>query len=176
MKAFAELLDNLVHTPQRNGKLRLLADYFARSPDPDRGWALAILAGTVDLPGAKAAMVRGLIEARVDPTLFALSYDYVGDLAETVSLLWPGGHESAKGFRLSHIISELRDARRNDVPTLIEGWLDEMPISQRFALLKLLMGGLRVGVSARLAKTALADLGDKLLAEIEELWFGLTPP
>ncbi len=176
MKAFAELLDNLVHTPQRNGKLRLLADYFARSPDPDRGWALAILAGTVDLPGAKAAMVRGLTEARVDPTLFALSYDYVGDLAETVSLLWPGGQESAKAIRLSHVISELRDARRKDVPLLIEGWLDEMPISQRFALLKLLMGGLRVGVSARLAKTALADFGDKPLAEIEELWFGLNPP
>ena len=43
VKRFAELLDRLAYTPSRNDKLRLLADYFAATPDPDRGWALAAL-------------------------------------------------------------------------------------------------------------------------------------
>ena len=43
MKPFAALLDRLAYTPSRNDKLRLLADYFAATPDPDRGWALAAL-------------------------------------------------------------------------------------------------------------------------------------
>ena len=50
MKRFAALLDRLVYTPSRNGKLRLLADYFRRTPDPDRGWALAALTGVLRYP------------------------------------------------------------------------------------------------------------------------------
>ena len=176
MKEFADLLENLVHTPQRNGKLRLLADYFTRTADPDRGWALGILADTVNLPGAKAAMVRNLVEGRVDPVLFRLSYDYVGDLAETVSLIWPNNTEACHKLNISDIISSLKHIKRKDIPTLIASWLDHIPISQRYALLKLLMGGLRVGVSARLAKLALANFSGKPVAEIEEMWFALQPP
>ena len=112
MKEFAALLENLVHTPQRNGKMRLLTDYFARIPDPDRGWTVGILAGTVDLPGTKAAMVRSLVEARVDPVLFQLSYDYVGDLAETVSLLWPDTGEKSQSVEISYIVSVLQQIKR----------------------------------------------------------------
>ncbi len=43
-------------------------------------------------------------------------------------------------------------------------------------LLKLVTGGLRIGVSARLAKTAAASLGDKDVNDIEILWPGLAPP
>src|SRR3546814_12094953 len=75
--------------PSRNGKLRLLEDYFRAVPDPDRGYGLAALTGGLDLPHAKPAMIRDLAMSRVDPELFALSYDYVGDLAETVALIWP---------------------------------------------------------------------------------------
>ncbi|MDA1071977.1 MAG: ATP-dependent DNA ligase, partial [Proteobacteria bacterium] len=89
MKAFAELLDALSFQPGRNGKLALLTTYLAETPDPDRGWALAALTGELSLRQAKPALVRGLVMERVDETLFALSYDYVGDLAETVALIWP---------------------------------------------------------------------------------------
>ena len=95
MKRFGALLDGLVYMPSRTGKLRLMQDYFMHAPDPDRGWALAALAGTLDLPTAKPAALRALIESRVDPVLFALSYDYVGDLAETIALAWPAAGKPA---------------------------------------------------------------------------------
>jgi DNA ligase-1 len=91
MKPFAALLDRLVLTPSRNGKLTLLADYFRDTPDPDRGYGLAALAGGLDLKSVKPAMLRDLVLERMDPVLFQYSYDYVGDLAETISLVWDGG-------------------------------------------------------------------------------------
>ena len=87
MRAFSALIDALVFTPSRNGKLRHLTDYFAKAPDPDRGFALAALTGSLDFKAAKPALVRTLVTERVDPVLFGWSYDYVGDLAETVSLI-----------------------------------------------------------------------------------------
>src|SRR3990170_8102216 len=89
MRAFGQLLDSLVYTRSRNAKLKLIGDYLKATPDPDRGWAMAALTGDLDLPGVKPALIRGLIEERVDPVLFRMSRDYVGDTAETVALLWP---------------------------------------------------------------------------------------
>ena len=63
-----------------------------------------------------------------------------------------------------------------EVPGLLSHWLDGLDATERWALLKLLTGALRVGVSARLAKTALAEWSKVPLAEIEEVWHGLRPP
>ncbi|MCR9256827.1 MAG: cisplatin damage response ATP-dependent DNA ligase [Alphaproteobacteria bacterium] len=179
MKEFANLLDGLVYMPSRNGKIRLLTDYLARTPDPDRGWALAALTGGLDLKTAKPALVRGLVVEKVDPELFALSYDYVGDLAETVSLIWPEPADKADGPgpSLTEVVETLQQAGRSQVPALITGWLDRLDAPGRYALLKLITGGLRVGVSARLAKTAATALRPGVdIAEVEELWHGLKPP
>ncbi|MGQ9368877.1 cisplatin damage response ATP-dependent DNA ligase [Azospirillum sp. A39] len=179
MNRFAALIDALVFTPSRNGKIRLLADHFAHTPDPDRGWALAALTETLVFHEAKPAAIRQLVLSRVDPDLFAWSYDYVGDLAETVALIWPGGAEHGGGGEppsLDGVVTALRGAKRTAVMALIEGWLDRLDASGRFALLKLITGSLRVGVSARLAKTALASWGGVELHAIEECWHGLTPP
>src|SRR5664279_5053084 len=89
MNRFAELLDRLAYAPGRNNKLRLLTSYFRDSEDPDRGYALAALTGALSFKHAKSGLIRDLISARTDPVLFALSYDYVGDLSETVALMWP---------------------------------------------------------------------------------------
>jgi DNA ligase 1 len=175
VRAFAALLDHLIFQPSRLGKLRLLAEYFATTPDPDRGYGLAAIAGTLDIPHAKPAILRDLIIARTDPVLFAYSYDYVGDLAETIALMWPGRGEGAAP-RLSDVVITLRTANKAAVPNLIAGWLDGLDATGRWALLKLLTGGLRIGVSARLAKTALAEWGRLDLADIEELWHGHEPP
>jgi len=176
MQRFAALLDRLSATPARNGKLRLLRDYLSEAPDPDRGWALAALTGGLDLPTVKPAMLRGLVEARVDPVLFRLSYDYVGDLAETVSLIWGEAAAGESDLSLSAVVESLMQVSRAGAPRLVEGYLDAMEPASRFALMKLATGGLRVGVSARLAKQALADWGSVEVAEIEELWHGLAPP
>ena len=91
MKAFAELLDRLAYTPSRNDKLRLLADYFATTPDPDRGYALAALTDGLFFRLPVRRILIELLGPRVDPVLFDLSRDYVGDTAETIALIWPGG-------------------------------------------------------------------------------------
>src|SRR5215468_3266117 len=89
MNRFAELLDRLAYELGRNNKLRLMTDYFRSTTDPERGWALAALTGGLSFPHAKAGLIRSLIAERTDPVLFELSYDYVGDLSETVALMWP---------------------------------------------------------------------------------------
>ncbi|WP_442579232.1 cisplatin damage response ATP-dependent DNA ligase [Mesorhizobium sp. ASY16-5R] len=179
MEAFAELLDRLVLTPSRNGKLKLLTDYFAATPDPDRGFALAAITGDLNIASVKPAMLRTLVIERMDPVLFGYSYDYVGDLAETVSLVWPDAEAHRTPNRspsLADVVGALQAASRSDGPSVLAHLLDTAGISARYAIIKLVTGGLRIGVSARLAKQALADLGKIEIAEIEEVWHGLDPP
>ena len=176
MRAFAALLDRLSLTASRNAKLRLIRDHLADTPDPDRGWALAALTGGLSFTAAKPAMVRRAVEARVDPELFRLSYDYVGDLAETVALIWPARHGANREPDLSEVIDALTQAKRGEVQDLLEGWLDALDADGRWALLKLVTGGLRVGVSARLAWQAAADFGGVEAPDIQEVWHAQSPP
>ncbi|HWV97520.1 MAG TPA: cisplatin damage response ATP-dependent DNA ligase [Xanthobacteraceae bacterium] len=222
MNRFAELLDRLSYEPGRNNKLRLITQYFREVPDPDRGYALAALTGALSFKHAKPGLIRELIAARADPELFALSYDYVGDLSETVALMWPkssvsssikvppasspplaalaeegeqvaaprvplsprrGGEErAAKGHNnppppsLTDVVITLATLGKAELPAQLTRWLDELDETGRWALLKLVTGAMRIGVSARLAKTAVAALGDRDPHEIELLWPGLVPP
>ncbi|KQO44941.1 cisplatin damage response ATP-dependent DNA ligase [Methylobacterium sp. Leaf85] len=247
MNDFAHLLDRLAYEPRRNAKLRLLQDYFAHAPDPERGWALAAMTGNLSFREAKPAMIRGLVEARVDPVLFALSHNYVGDLAETTALIWPvsaasplpagrgegrddlgvgaaspegegegvspdeappaspphprlpprsaddevgralspragrgvgPGHNNPPPHipTLAEVVDTLRTTKKSDLPAHIADWLDALDETGRWALLKLITGALRVGVSARLAKTAVGALGGHEADAVEEVWHGLEPP
>ncbi|WP_436642339.1 cisplatin damage response ATP-dependent DNA ligase [Microbaculum sp. FT89] len=286
MNRFAALLDRLAYEPRRNAKVALIADYFRDTPDPARGLALAALTGDLDFRHAKPGVIRALIEERADPVLFRMAYDYVGDLSETVALMWPSsktvasGNEprppSSPGLRRSSLATErnsppslqpsptggegeasggdgakiqpdatadTRDGRSVSAgtsdqsapsPLVGEGWgvglpsktagedhiaasaeagdggrltqdngqalplpdivealdaagkaalpgllasfLDRLDETGRWALLKLITGGLRVGVSARLAKTAVAAMGTLAPRDIEEIWHGLEPP
>ena len=150
---------------------------------------------------AKAGLVRDLIAARADPVLFALSYDYVGDLSETVALMWPqqqaldaqsalssaGGrwNEQASGVghirkspspTLTEVVTTLRTLGKAELPAQLARWLDELDETGRWALLKLVTGAMRIGISARLAKTAAAALGSKDVHDVELIWPGLAPP
>jgi DNA ligase-1 len=178
MNRFAELLDRLAYEPGRNNKLRLITDYLRTTEDPDRGWALAALTGALTFRHAKPSLIRGLITDRTDPVLFALSHDYVGDFSETVALMWPAdpARKANRPPTLSEVVETLGTLGKIHLPAQIARWLDGLDETGRWALLKLVTGGLRVGVSARLAKTAAAALGDKEPDEIEVLWPGLTPP
>jgi DNA ligase 1 len=176
MRAFAELLDRLSLTASRNAKLTLVRDHLAQAPDPDRGWALAALTGDLAFDAAKPAFIRKAVEARMDPILFRWSYEFVGDLAETVALVWPARPGANREPELSEVVEALRGASRAEVQRLIEGWLDALAPTGRWALLKLMTGGLRVGVSARLAKQAAAALGGVEVAQVEEVWHALHPP
>ncbi|MDA9450930.1 MULTISPECIES: ATP-dependent DNA ligase [Bradyrhizobium] len=251
MNRFAELLDRLAYEPGRNNKLRLLTGYFREVGDPDRGYALAALTGALSFKHAKPALIRDLIASRTDPVLFGLSYDYVGDLSETVALMWPKTQDNAQSFpgppspppsptrgegaqrsgalsastislgdsqsegrtsfsvpsplvgegqgggysgrdadesrharnhnnppppALTEVVTTLRTLGKTELPKQLERWLDELDETGRWALLKLVTGALRIGISARLAKTAAAALGDKDPHEVELIWPGLAPP
>ncbi|MDE2283232.1 MAG: cisplatin damage response ATP-dependent DNA ligase [Hyphomicrobiales bacterium] len=204
MNRFAELMDRLTYEPARNAKLRLMTDYFRSTPDPERGWALAALTGSLSFPHAKAGLIRSLIAERTDPVLFELSYDYVGDLSETVALMWPasisfsepqGAHAQSRPFHrssggppsplrgagegslfLTDVIETLATLGKAELPARLARWLDALDETGRWALIKLVTGGLRIGVSARLAKAAVAALGAAEAQDVELLWPGLKPP
>jgi DNA ligase-1 len=181
MRAFSQLLDDLVYTRSRNTKLRLIGDYLKDTPDPDRGYGLAALTGTLNIPHVKAAAIRGMVQERIDPVLFTMSRDYVGDTAETVSLLWPkrSGEPSEiddATIRIAEAIDRLRSASKLDAPQVLATMLDHLDASGRYALLKLALGELRVGINARLAKQALADAFGLEVEAVEEVWHGLRPP
>jgi DNA ligase 1 len=197
MNRFAELLDRLAYEPGRSNKLRLMTDYFRSTPDPERGFALAALTGALTFQHAKPNLIRALIAERVDPVLFELSHDYVGDLSETVALMWKArtqtgaaphardvpaprcARRSAKEdaersqqheLLLSSVVTALSSLGKSELPAQLARWLDQLDETGRWALLKLVTGGLRIGVSARLAKTAAAALGDKDPQEVELIW------
>src|SRR5579872_3379674 len=253
MNRFAELLDRLAYEPGRNNKLRLITNYFREVEDPDRGYALAALTGALSFKHAKPGLIRDLIAERTDPVLFGLSYDYVGDLSETVALMWPKsainreerlpgyppprpsptrgegaqgspepssrtqaktyesqptsapatgasvpsplvGEGQGGGYReydahndrlrhnnpppptLSEVVTTLRTLGKTEMPRQLSRWLDDLDETGRWALLKLVTGAMRIGISARLAKTAAAALGDRDAHDVELLWPGLTPP
>ena len=181
MRAFSQLLDDLVYTRSRNTKLKLIGDYLKETPDPDRGIGLAALTGGLDIPAVKGAAVRAIAEERVDPVLLYMSRDYVGDMAETVALLWPTPEGEPPEvddatISISDAVERLRAASRMDAPRTLASMLDHLDASGRFALLKLATGELRVGISARLAKQALADAFGLDVDAVEEVWHGLTPP
>ncbi|HEY8566989.1 MAG TPA: cisplatin damage response ATP-dependent DNA ligase [Beijerinckiaceae bacterium] len=248
MNRFAHLLDRLMYEPRRNAKLRLLQDYFRHTPDPDRGWALAAMTGALMFKEAKPNVIRGLVEERVDPALFRMSYHYVGDLAEATALIWPkaagnpppfagegasrseagegprearahgeadldsiasraplagrpplptppdggatlslkGRGDTAPGLghnnppphvpSLTEVVEGLYATSKSDLPGRLAGWLDALDETGRWALLKLITGELRVGASARLAKTAVAGLGGIEADEVELVWHGLKAP
>lgn len=180
MNRFATLIDRLAFEPRRNAKIILLRDYFASTPDPERGYALAALTGALSFKHAKPALIRTLVSERTDPVLFGLSYDFVGDLSETAALIWPAithpHGEIPEQPTLSTVVETLATLGKTELPQRLAAWLDALDETGRWALLKLITGGLRIGVSARLAKTAIAALGTLTPDAIEDVWHGVALP
>lgn len=178
MRRFSALLERLYFTNSTKTKTAVIHQYLRDTPDPNRGWAIAAIAGTLNFDLFKRALIKKLILERVDETLFALSYDYVGEMSETVAHLWPQSpnQNTDELPSLSEVVSHFKNANRQQVEDYLIELLDRMTPAERWALVKLGTRGLRIGVSARLIKRILAEYGDRDVAEIEQLWHGLEPP
>ena len=177
MEEFAALVDALVYTRSRNEKLRLIAEYLRATPDPDRGWALAALTDGLDFPAVKSSTIRNLMHDRVDPVLWTLSRDFVGDTAETASLLWPEPlGEVMPPPSVSEAVETLAGMTRATVMSELPRLLDRLDSAGRYALFKLATGAMRIGISARLAKVAFAQAFNVTVEEVEEYWHGIAPP
>lgn len=177
MEEFAALIDTLAYTRSRNEKLRLIAEYLRVTPDPDRGWALAALTDGLDFKAVKSSTIRNLMKDRVDPVLWTLSRDFVGDTAETASLLWPEPFgDVAASPSVAEAVGLLQQMNRTTVVGELPRLLDRMDSSGRYALLKLATGAMRIGISARLGKTAFAQAFDVTVDEVEEYWHAYQPP
>ncbi len=177
MEEFAKLLEALVYTSSRNRKLTLIARYLRETPDPDRGWAMAALTGEIDFPAVKANTFRNLMKERVDPVLWSLSRDFVGDTAETASLLWPDNPAvETNAPSLAEVVDTLSALTRKSAPAELPKLLNRLEENERFALIKFATGGMRIGVSARLAKTAFSQAFDVPVEEVEEYWHALDAP
>ena len=77
---------------------------------------------------------------------------------------------------LAEVVETLATTPKRELPKHLAGWLDALDETGRWALLKLVTGNLRVGVSARLAKTAVGALGGHEADAVEQVWHGLKPP
>ena len=174
MKKFSSLLYNLILTPSRNNKINLLKDYFSEL-DINKAYALSILTDQLSFQFIKASKLRDLVYNKVDKNLFNFSYDYVGDLAETISLIWPKSIKR-KSYNLAILIEKIQKLKKNEIKIEFSKILDHLSNNERWALLKICTGGLRIGVSEKLVKTALAEQYDKGVIEIEEIWHGLKFP
>lgn len=176
MEAFSHLLEQLYFTSGNKAKAQLIADYIANTPDPDRGWAIAAMAGTLRFDFFKRNTVKKLITEHSDPALFAMSYDYVGEVSETVAHLWPYSKPTDSLPSLTEVVETFASVSKQKVSDTLANYLTVMTPAQRWALLKLGTRGLRIGVSARSIKQILADYGDKDIKEIETLWHAVHPP
>lgn len=176
MKKFAQLLNTLFFTYRNIDKMRLIQRYLQETPDPDRGYALAIIANTLNFPTFKRALIKELIQEKIDPALFEMSYDYVGDISETIALLWPPSMEVGSLPLLSHLINTFNNLTKNDIKLYLESLLNRSTVVERWALLKLGTSNLRIGISARFLKKTLANYGQVHIQDIEEVWHSLQVP
>ena len=104
MKKFSDLLHSLLYAPQRSVKQAYLEEFIKNTKDPDRGFAISALTGELSIQGVKTHLIRQIAYKRCDPLLFDLSYDFVGDLAETVALMRPTKSEKEIEIKISDII------------------------------------------------------------------------
>ena len=177
MKHLAQLLNRLFFTYSHHEKVQLLQEYFAKTPDPERGFGVAIIAGVINFKYFKRRMIQTLLEEYMDPVLFSLSWDYVGDFAETASLLWPNTLPRTENIpRLSEIISTLSSLDKQALPQYLKYLFDIATPNERWAIIKMTTYDLRIGISQRFLKQALAAYGHKDIQIIEEIWHALTPP
>ena len=173
---FSKLLAQLIFCNSNNEKTKILINYFNNVDEYEAGYTVAALTNNLKFKKIKSNKVKEIIKSKVDKTLFDLSYDYVGDTADTISLIWNSDKKNTpSNENICQIIEKLNDENTNLEKYIID-FLDNNDLDNRWAFIKLLLGGYRIGVSVNFIKNTLALYGKKNKTEIENIWNGLKPP
>ena len=175
---FSNLLDNLLLNSSKKKKIDFLSDYFQSQTQQNKIWALSILSKSFVNKLVKVKDIKELLKGKVDEDLFLYSYDYVGDLAETFSLLWPKDNSKIINSQsLSSFMSSLeKQTSKDDLIIFLTNHFNTCLPNEIYTTIKILLGGLRVGVSNELLKESLSKIGSRSKEEIEENWYGFSFP
>ena len=173
MKAFAELYANLDATTSSNAKLAALQAYFLQAPPEDAAWAVYFLSGGRPRQLVPTRLLRDMATeaSGIEPWLFEESYQSVGDLAETISLLLPEStytSEDGLAVWLEEKLLPLRGLSPLDLAERLPALWAQLDQPSLMVCIKLITGSFRVGVSKLLvtrALAAMADLDSKRVAQ-----------
>ena len=164
MKNFSDLYIAVDQTNKTNEKVEAIVKYFQNATAADAAWAIYFLSGRKPrqiIPTAKLRMWAAEI-SEVPDWLFELSYDAVGDLAETIALLLPDTAATGSELPLADWVENrtlpLRDLEEGEQrEAVVQAW-NELDATERFVWNKLVTGSFRVGVSQSLVTRALAQV------------------
>ncbi len=168
MRAFLELVDRLVRSPREDVACRWLVHHVHSMPDPERGFALGVLAGAIHLPPVTPRRLRTLVLERLDPVLFEMCRETVGTVTGAVALSWPARKPGSPVPGLADLVHLAATGTWSE--GVLTDLLDRMGPRERQGLLAVLAARWRPPVPAALLRTALARAGDRRPAEIDELW------
>ena len=168
MIRFSNLLDSLLLTPSKKKKIEIIVNYFKSSSINEKGWAFSILTRKFTTKYIKYSDLKKMIKNKTSDELFSYSYDYVGDFAETFSLLWPQKKTKKESISLSYLMDKILNL--NDKKLLIEfleSIFNKVSSNEIYAIIKILTGGLRIGVSDGILKESFTKLGKRNKFEIK---------
>ena len=165
MKAFAELYAQLDATTSSNAKLAAMRDYFEKADPEDAAWAVYFLSGgrPRQLVPTRILREQAMTLASLPEWLFEESYQAVGDLAETLSLLLPqADHSNDEGLAtwMEDKLLPLRGLPPEELAERLPMFWSQLDRSSLMVCIKLITGSFRVGVSKLLVTRALAALAD----------------
>ena len=181
MKRFADLYVALDETNKTNAKIQAMTDYFTAASPADAAWAIYFLSGRKPrqiIPNKKLVM-WAIEQSAIDEWLFSESYDAVGDMAETITLLLPEANQDSDLSLREWVEDKLLPLRTADEKTQYEAvlgaWRD-LSTRQRFIYNKLISGAFRVGVSQQLVTRALANVSGLEVAILAHRLMGTWEP
>lgn len=183
MRRFAALYEAIDRTTSTNEKVAAMAAFFRSGPAASNAWALYLLTG-----GKLKRVVNGPTLARwaseiagIPDWLFRESYTAVGDLAETIALVCDAiatPREDATPIEewIEGRLEPLRHADTAEQRERVVEWLTTLGRTERFLLVKILTGELRVGVSRTLVVRAAAEAFDLPAATVAHRVMGTWRP
>jgi hypothetical protein len=159
MNRFGALVQQISFMEDPLDQQRVLAHYLSETPEPDRSAAIAFLHNPPRRGRIQLKKLREIVENKVGPDLFALSHRFVGDMAETMALLWQPGSVPNRPVSPSRFAERMATTGPLGLTSMIEGVLDSCDPSGRLAAIRILTAGFRRPVAPEVLHAALGACG-----------------